>query len=202
MRLRQLASDGVPVPPVWTSLSEYSARACNRCGDCCEAFWLPSIFQLTDALVWAFHDCARGSVKAALEGLARYYEPAERRFALKPCAEDKRGEHLTLRLQAEWLLDLEPIPEPHLHHERYRCTRFERAPDGSGGCTRYEDRPQACRMYPYTRIVDGERRGPSLPSYTRCSWYVNLIPVHGAPPAMVELGAKAAPSMEAMHGEG
>ncbi|MDX2165709.1 MAG: hypothetical protein SF182_01540 [Deltaproteobacteria bacterium] len=190
-----LAAPDVPAPPMWTSPSEYDARSCNRCGDCCEAFWLPSIFQLTDALVWAFHDCTRGCIQSALRGLAPYYELAQRRCALTPCAERDRDWHTTLRLQAEWLLDLEPIPEPHLNHERYRCTRFERAPDGSGGCTRYEDRPQACRMFPYTRIVDGVRRGPSAATYPRCAWYVNIIDVHRAPPAAdIKPGQAPAPT--------
>lgn len=118
-------------PPAWTTEAEFLSRQCNRCGACCEGFWLPSIFDLTDALMWAFHDCARGDLAGAVRWLALMRQQQRHNpgnvtatFELRPCEAADQPLHANKRRQAEWLLDLEPVAAPRAGHDLYRCTRL------------------------------------------------------------------------------
>ena len=51
---------------------------------------------------------------------------------------------------------------------QYRCSRFTRVEDGSGFCTAYEDRPNACRDFPYGKPVRGD-------DFEACSYNVEIV---------------------------
>ena len=126
--------------------AEFEQIECNRCGACCEKLWLPGPLELAGFLG------ARSSVPDA---------PAE--WAL----ENDRF--------IAWLSALEPTGKVKARYEagdrethQYRCTRFERLEDGSGFCTAYDDRPSACRGFPYGRPVSGA-------DFEACSYNVEIV---------------------------
>jgi len=53
-----------------------------------------------------------------------------------------------------WFLDLTYLGKRDGVHV-YRCRRFRREADGTGTCTRYDERPAACSGFPYGRPVTG-----------------------------------------------
>ena len=65
-----------------------------------------------------------------------------------------------------WLDDLEFVGE-HDGEKMYRCRRFQREADGTGTCTRYDDRPLTCSDFPYGRPLTG-------PAWyaPRCAWRI------------------------------
>lgn len=63
-----------------------------------------------------------------------------------------------------WLRDLRYV-RTRDGYPVYRCMRFRREEDGTGTCTRYEERPAVCRDFPYGRAVGGPAW--HLP---RCAW--------------------------------
>jgi hypothetical protein len=52
--------------------------------------------------------------------------------------------------------------------QKYRCLRFVRQADGAGFCSRYDERPQACRTFP-----DGEP--VHAVGFEACSWNVDVV---------------------------
>jgi len=67
-------------------------------------------------------------------------------------------------LTVAWFLDLVYQGQRDGRHV-YRCRRFRREEDGTGTCTRYDERPGACSGFPYGRPVTG-------PDWyaPRCAW--------------------------------
>ncbi len=77
-----------------------------------------------------------------------------------------------------WLQDLLPLDERDAWGQQlYRCLRFERDAAAHGRCTRYDERPEQCSVYPFPHQPSA---GVAPPIYARCSWYVNIIPIQSA----------------------
>jgi Fe-S-cluster containining protein len=128
--------------------AEFDAITCNRCGECCESFFLRSPL---DLLV---------SMEAAYQWM-KYWDEGG--------LEGKEREEQD-RKQFWWYADVEPIGEPGKfdadeNDTNYRCPRFARDETGMGVCTRYEERPYACSGFPYGK--------PS--NYDSCSWNVEIV---------------------------
>jgi hypothetical protein len=73
-----------------------------------------------------------------------------------------------------WLSALEPTGKVNYGAtdgatHQYACSRFTHLEDGSGFCTAYEDRPSACRGFPYGQPVHGE-------DFKDCSYAVDIVP--------------------------
>ena len=51
---------------------------------------------------------------------------------------------------------------------QYRCSRFTRMENGEGFCTAYDDRPNACRGFPYGKPVSGD-------DFQDCSYNVDIV---------------------------
>jgi Fe-S-cluster containining protein len=127
--------------------AEFEQIACNNCGACCETLWLPGPIEL-----------------------AGYLSAGESAPAASPA----------WRLENErfiaWLSALEPtgkvlepsqtLDEGFTH--QYCCSRFKRRDDGSGFCSAYEDRPAACRGFPYGKPV-------TAAGFEACSWNVEIV---------------------------
>lgn len=127
------------------SIEEFEALTCNRCGDCCQEFWLPSPLELArtigNALEWDEYNSATGA----------------------PVDPDNA-------LFAEWLGHVEPhanqSPPRWGERQKFRCDRFVIDEEGIGQCTAYERRPHTCSDFPYGR--------PQAIS-PRCSWNVEVF---------------------------
>jgi len=127
--------------------TEFEQIDCNNCGACCETLWLPGPVKLAEFLT------AAGATPEA--------SPAWR-------LENDRF--------IAWLSALEPtgkILEPSQARDegfthQYCCSRFQRREDGSGFCSAYEDRPDACRGFPYGKPVTAE-------GFEACSWNVEIV---------------------------
>ena len=127
--------------------AEFDQLACNNCGACCEILWLPGPLEMAQFL---------------------------------SAGESARDATPEWRLENErfirWLSALEPTgrvmdaaeasDEGYTH--QYRCSRFKRREDGSGYCSAYEDRPSACRGFPYGQPVRAE-------GFEACSWNVEIV---------------------------
>jgi len=67
---------------------------------------------------------------------------------------------------AAWFRDLTYLGERDGTH-LYRCRRFRREADGTGTCTRYDERPLPCSQFPYGKSMAGtDWYAP------RCVWHV------------------------------
>ena len=127
--------------------AEFEQIACNNCGACCETLWLPGPLKLAEFLTAA--------------GAAPKASPAWR-------LENDRF--------IAWLSALEPTgktlePMQALDEgftQQYCCSRFHRREDGSGFCAAYENRPDACRGFPYGKPVTAE-------GFEACSWNVEIV---------------------------
>ncbi|MEX2430774.1 MAG: YkgJ family cysteine cluster protein [Dehalococcoidia bacterium] len=124
--------------------AEFEQIPCNRCGACCEKLWLPSPAKLAEL---------------ANAPIPEPSPPPE-------WLEEKRR-------FAAWVAALEPTGQVHEaasdgYSHQYRCSRFIREADGAGFCTAYEDRPSACRGFPYGKPVRGEDFGD-------CSYNVDIV---------------------------
>ena len=114
---------------------EFEQIECNRCGACCTKLWLPSPLKLAQ-----FLSARESAVDPTPEWLIENDRFIAWLSALEPTGKvDERGS------------------EDETH--QYCCSRFVRLEDGSGFCTAYEDRPSACRGFPYGRPVRGRTSG-------------------------------------------
>jgi Fe-S-cluster containining protein len=125
--------------------AEFDQIECNRCGACCTKLWLPGPLKMAEFL-------AAGS--AVQDPSPDWVEENDRFIA--------------------WLSALEPTGKVDLMARdgathQYSCSRFTHLDDGSGFCTAYEDRPSACRGFPYGEPVRGE-------DFKDCSYYVDIVP--------------------------
>lgn len=181
------------MPNIFVTPDQFKALRCNRCGQCCEAFYLPPMLTFVDVCEWALHDCSRGLPVIRADAHRRMgvghdgdcaplqgsQSETSRRSNMRPvlfhrgpgdlpartpCDARDRKWHSQQRLLAQWLMQLEPIESGDIRFQ-YRCPRFERI-DGDGVCTRYEERPNVCSQFPY---------GFAHPQYDACSWNVAMI---------------------------
>ena len=125
---------------------EFDQITCNRCGACCETLWLPSPLKLVEFL---------GASSLMKDPTPEWIEENDRFI--------------------RWLSALDPTgkvasgsPQPDEANHQYCCSRFVRQEDGAGFCTAYEDRPDACRDFPYGQPVGGE-------DFEKCSWNVEIV---------------------------
>ena len=123
---------------------EFDQIPCNRCGACCERLWLPHPQRLA----------ARAQAGPPMNEPSTAWLEENRRFK-------------------DWVAALVPTgivnqaaKDGYTH--QYRCSRFIRVEDGSGFCTAYDERPAACRDFPYGKPVRGEDFGA-------CSYNVDII---------------------------
>lgn len=104
---------------------EFDKLKCNRCGDCCELFTLPTPIEMADVMNWLNIKFINSTEPAAVNG----------------------------RLTALWLSDIEPLDEDFSpvkgNRMKARCLRFVRIDENTGACSRYEERPSACSDFPY-----------------------------------------------------
>lgn len=137
-------------PPRSVTPDEFAAIECNRCGDCCEAFTLPSPLQMA----------LRGylDLDDPVITWARSLHPDRR------CVDVSRRERA---VTIEWIGSLIPLDGgPHAPGEiLYRCPAFRRLSPDQGECQRYGRRPFACRDFP---------NGHSVLVYDRCAWAVQI----------------------------
>ncbi len=104
---------------------EFDKIECNRCGQCCEGFWLSSplalathLESITDPKYWDW---------------LNHIEPTGK------VSDD---------FSANTLFD-------GLHRTQYRCTYFKRDTNGLGMCTNYKNRPDVCKEFPYGKPTTG-----------------------------------------------
>jgi Fe-S-cluster containining protein len=126
--------------------AEFDQIECNRCGACCEKLWSPGPLKLAEFL----------GARATVTDPGADWLLENDRFiawlsALVPTGKVKHG------------YDADDT-ETH----QYRCTRFVRLEDGAGFCTAYDDRPSACRGFPYDRPVHA-------PEFEACSYNVEIV---------------------------
>jgi Fe-S-cluster containining protein len=137
----------VPMPPrPKVTQAEFEQIECNRCGACCTKLWLPSPLKLVEYL----------DLRSQVTDPSPEWLLENDRFV-------------------RWLSRLEPTGEVHTAREaldqgthQYRCTRFVRDENGNGFCTEYEDRPNACRGFPYGRPVHAK-------DFEECSYNVEIV---------------------------
>lgn len=106
--------------------AEFNAIHCNRCGDCCERFYLPSPAKLR-----------------ALQRLTRaggFITPEDVLTANWFDHVHPTGKRSTTD-RARW---------------QYRCDYFVRDDADHGTCTAYDKRPYACSGFPYSAPVGPE----------------------------------------------
>ena len=128
----------------------FDAIECNRCGSCCEGFFLSDpqwkelgpigtgpIGMLVHREYWRAH------------GLVDY----EMDFDSDP------------RKSMFWLGGLEPWQDEE-ERWRYRCPHFERDEEGLGVCGIWPERPEVCSDFPY---------GKPQTFWPECSWAVELL---------------------------
>lgn len=127
--------------------AEFDAIECNRCGRCCQRLFHPGSLGLAMHLGanWAVHVSGYSDEQLIAVGWTQERIVNERRWA-------------------SWIGDLVPSGEVEISTSNrvYSCSRYQ---DGVG-CTRYEERPDVCRDFPY---------GHPILSEPECSWYVNVV---------------------------
>lgn len=123
---------------------EFDQIPCNRCGACCERLWLPHPQRLA----------AQAEANSPLPRPSAEWLQEKQRFK-------------------DWVAALVPTgivnqaaKDGYTH--QYRCSRFIRVEDGSGFCTAYDERPAACRDFPYGKPVRGE-------DFEACSYNVDIV---------------------------
>lgn len=141
--------------PVVTQ-EEFNAITCNRCGDCCEAFYQPSPL-----------DIAIDLGKFAKRKQSVDYYGFDALILVYGWSQDDIDDYIDYEKRSRWYSDLEPNDTPsYVYHNEYRqqykCHRFKRINIDEGLCTAHEDRPNVCRNFPY-----GKPAGKEFP---RCSW--------------------------------
>ena len=124
--------------------AEFDQIPCNRCGACCERLWLPNPQKLA----------THAQAPPAMANPSGEWLEENRRFIAWVAALVPTG-----RVN-------ETAEDGYTH--QYRCSRFTRVEDGSGFCTAYEDRPNACRDFPYGKPVRGE-------DFEACSYNVEIL---------------------------
>ncbi len=125
----------------------FDAIECNRCGECCESFFLTNDRDTK----WGFwlHHGPLGWLE-----LYAYYEGRERDIV----------DHFSPMGSMLFFGQLIPtLTETGAY--RYKCGYFERDADGLGICTVHDTRPSMCSGFPYRKPAE----------YARCSWNVELI---------------------------
>lgn len=122
-----MSGNGLPLARLHRVVDQatFDKIECNRCGSCCERFFLPPLATITDRLKYA--------------GI-QYAEATD---------EETVGD----RRLAQWLLAIEPNEED--AKDTYRCPFVRFAPDGVATCTNYDERPWACHAFPYGAPVSG-----------------------------------------------
>ena len=124
--------------------AEFEQIPCNRCGACCERLWLPSPEKLMSF---------SGAPSAVTNPSAEWLDE-NRRFVAWTAALELTGRVNEAAKDGYTL--------------QYRCSRFKRLEDGTGFCTAYDDRPNACRDFPYGKPVRGE-------DFEDCSYNVEIV---------------------------
>lgn len=139
---------------------------CNRCGECCEDFYLNMR-----------HGVLHGGALGFLEGYGQYnaawqkyhenggkeigsWDPGWYASASMP--EEKVASSFVSMLffgQLELRIDDAGM-------WKAKCGHFKRGDDGMGICTNYEDRPDMCSRFPY---------GKPTESYPSCTWNVEIL---------------------------
>ncbi len=124
--------------------AEFERIPCNRCGACCERLWMPSPDKLTSF----------SGANSGVENPSREWRAENRRFIA-------------------WIAALEPTGRVNAaaadgYTHQYRCSRFTRMENGEGFCTAYDDRPNACRGFPYGKPVSGD-------DFQDCSYNVDIV---------------------------
>lgn len=123
---------------------------CNRCGKCCEGFFLNS----ADGHNWNL-----GGPLGMIEYREYWRSHGE------PDYDSATGYDADPIKSMLWVGSLEPWQDDE-GNWRYSCPHFSRDGDGLGVCGIYEDRPRVCLEFPY---------GKPQTFWDECSWNVEIV---------------------------
>lgn len=157
IRPRPDIDDELPV----VTQEEFDKIVCNKCGDCCEQFYLVNPAEIYKEIE-----------KIEVEIFNIYYYGYE---VLAWTQEDVKKHKENLKrwtwykdIRATGMVDIsqQQIDEGYQYHT-YRCTRFQRLSVDEGICTDWENRPDICSDFPYGH--------PMTIGFPRCSWRVKIV---------------------------
>ena len=144
--------------------AEFDAIECNRCGECCERFYLSTA---GEGWLWWNYTGPLGFLELWCYRLAHGADTgvAAQEFHAPQIPNDPSPMLSALM----WYGQLTPErddAEDGVERWRYSCGHFTRDDDGNGVCGIYETRPLTCSALPY---------GHPQTTWAACSWNVGLI---------------------------